>query len=88
MTDKKRGLGRGLGALIPSGPGTSAGSTGTTVVADALLTPSRPDLEVVHDRYRQFFTGKDSDLLGQIYLYDPVIGRVNLIQMSFYGFDN
>jgi ParB family chromosome partitioning protein len=47
MTDKKRGLGRGLGALIPTGPGTSAGSTGTTVVADALLTPSRPDLAVV-----------------------------------------
>lgn len=45
MTDKKRGLGRGLGALIPNAPGSRpAGS----VVADALLTPSdRPDLEVV-----------------------------------------
>jgi ParB family chromosome partitioning protein len=46
MTDKKRGLGRGLGALIPSAPGVSNGST---IVADALLTPSRPDLEVVRD---------------------------------------
>ena len=57
MTDKKRGLGRGLGALIPSAPGTrtsvgpSAG--GSQVVADALLTPSTPptgsaELEVVH----------------------------------------
>ncbi|MFL6288200.1 MAG: ParB/RepB/Spo0J family partition protein [Actinomycetes bacterium] len=44
MTDKKRGLGRGLGALIPSAPGNASGST---VVADALLTPSRPELEVV-----------------------------------------
>ncbi len=55
MTDKKRGLGRGLGALIPSAPGTrtSVGpsGTGSQVVADALLTPSTPtaagDLEVV-----------------------------------------
>jgi len=45
MSDKKRGLGRGLGALIPSGPTDSHGST---IVADALLTPSGPDLEVVH----------------------------------------
>ena len=43
MSEKKRGLGRGLGALIPTGP-----PAGSTVVADALLTPSRPDLEVVH----------------------------------------
>jgi ParB family chromosome partitioning protein len=46
MSEKKRGLGRGLGALIPSGP---TGSPGSTVVADALLTPSRPELEVVHE---------------------------------------
>lgn len=39
----------------------------------------------VHDRYREFFTGKDSDLLGQMYLYDPVIGRVNLIQILRIG---
>ena len=55
MTDKKRGLGRGLGALIPSAPGTrtSVGpsGSGSQVVADALLTPSTPvsaELEVVH----------------------------------------
>lgn len=54
MTDKKRGLGRGLGALIPSAPGTrtSVGpsGSGSQVVTDALLTPSTPaptDLEVV-----------------------------------------
>ena len=46
MTDKKRGLGRGLGALIPNAPGQRA--AGSTVVTDALLTPSaRPDLAVV-----------------------------------------
>jgi ParB family chromosome partitioning protein len=55
MTDKKRGLGRGLGALIPSAPGNAAGST---VVADALLTPSRPDLEVV----RQDSEGGNGDM--------------------------
>ena len=32
MTDKKRGLGRGLGALIPT-------SDGPSVVTEALLTP-------------------------------------------------
>lgn len=57
MTDKKRGLGRGLGALIPSAPGTRTGlgssGSGSQIVADALLTPSAPragsaDLEVVH----------------------------------------
>lgn len=56
MTDKKRGLGRGLGALIPSAPGTrtSVGpsGSGSQVVTDALLTPSTPapgsaELEVV-----------------------------------------
>lgn len=48
MTDKKRGLGRGLGALIPTAPGSSH-PAGSTVVADALLTPSTPaEIEVVH----------------------------------------
>lgn len=46
MTDKKRGLGRGLGALIPSAPGTRTAvgpsGSGSQVVADALLTPSAP----------------------------------------------
>ncbi len=66
MTDKKRGLGRGLGALIPSAPGTrtavSPSGSGSRVVADALLTPSeseRPSdtLEVVHSG-----NGSDTDL--------------------------
>ncbi|MCZ3385500.1 MAG: ParB/RepB/Spo0J family partition protein [Actinomycetia bacterium] len=57
MTDKKRGLGRGLGALIPSAPGTRTSlgpsSSGSQVVADALLTPSAPvaaavEIEVLH----------------------------------------
>ncbi|HEX5017303.1 MAG TPA: ParB/RepB/Spo0J family partition protein [Actinomycetes bacterium] len=50
MTDKKRGLGRGLGALIPNSPGPRP--AGSTVVADALLTPSSsPDLEVVRGQH-------------------------------------
>lgn len=57
MTDKKRGLGRGLGALIPSAPGTRTAvgpsGSGSQVVADTLLTPSAPssgapELEIVH----------------------------------------
>ncbi len=48
MTDKKRGLGRGLGALIPSSPDPSR-PNGSTVVTDALLTPSEDrGVEVVH----------------------------------------
>ncbi len=59
MTDKKRGLGRGLGALIPSAPGTrtavAPSGSGSQVVADALLTPSvqGPDLEVLHAHYAE-----------------------------------
>jgi hypothetical protein len=34
----------------------------------------------VHARYRLFFEAKEPDLLGQIWLYDPAIGKVNLIQ--------
>ena len=45
MTEsKKRGLGRGLGALIPTAPGsrtdTTPSGSGSQVVTDALLTPS------------------------------------------------
>ena len=49
MTDKKRGLGKGLGALIPNAP--TPGNAGSTVVADALLTPStgfESDISVIH----------------------------------------
>ena len=57
MTDKKRGLGRGLGALIPSAPGTRTGvgsaGSGSQIVADALLTPSASrsdaaEIEILH----------------------------------------
>ncbi len=47
MTEKKRGLGRGLGALIPTSDSTSAHST---VVTDHLLTPTPTHtLQVHHD---------------------------------------
>jgi ParB family chromosome partitioning protein len=63
MTDKKRGLGRGLGALIPSAPGTrtavAPSGTGSQVVADALLTPSvqEPELEVLNAHYAELPVG-------------------------------
>jgi ParB family transcriptional regulator, chromosome partitioning protein len=63
MTDKKRGLGRGLGALIPSAPGTRTAvgpsGSGSQVVADALLTPSvqEPELEILHAHYAELPVG-------------------------------
>ncbi|MEO8106779.1 MAG: ParB/RepB/Spo0J family partition protein [Actinomycetes bacterium] len=74
MTDKRRGLGRGLGALIPSAPGTRTGvgpsGNGSQIVADALLTPSVPsagtaEIEIVH-------TAEDSDHALAHYAEIPV----------------
>ena len=33
----------------------------------------------LHANVRTFYTGKDEDVLGNIYLYDPVFGFINLI---------
>ena len=33
----------------------------------------------LHARVRAYYEGKDEDVLGNIYLYDPLIGRFNLI---------
>ena len=61
MTEKKRGLGRGLGALIPTSDSTSAQST---VVKDHLLTPAPTDtLRVHHD---------DSDQAPAVYREIPL----------------
>jgi len=38
------------------------------------------EIQEVHLHYREFYTSKNPDLLGHITLYDPVIGRINLIQ--------
>jgi hypothetical protein len=56
-------------------------------------TPKRPipldslqqRIDVVHRKYRRFFSAKDPDLLGHVYLYDPALGRLNLIQVLRVG---
>jgi hypothetical protein len=37
---------------------------------------------------RGFYTGKDPDLIGNIYAYDPAIGVVNLITALKVGIDH
>jgi hypothetical protein len=39
----------------------------------------------VHARYRAFYTPKEPDLLGHIHVYDPVMGRLNLIEVLRVG---
>jgi hypothetical protein len=51
------------------------------------FTPQKPaplekierSLARVHAQYRAFYVGKDPDLLGHIHVFDPVIGKMNLI---------
>ena len=42
MTDKRRGLGRGLGALIPTGPAMASGTTVVDQVAPVSAVPGYP----------------------------------------------
>lgn len=39
----------------------------------------------MHARVRDFYTGKEEDVLGNIYLFDPVVGWCNLITMLQIG---
>lgn len=56
-------------------------------------TPQRPQplaklersLAEAHERYRQFYAAKDASLLGHITVIDPLIGRLNLIQVLRVG---
>jgi hypothetical protein len=43
------------------------------------LAELKAEVEAVHSRVQSFYTGKDPDVLGNIYAYDPAIGVVNLI---------
>ena len=43
------------------------------------LAELKAEVEAVHGRLRSFYTGKDADVLGNIYAYDPAIGVMNLI---------
>ena len=37
------------------------------------------EVRSLHTRVRAFYQDKDEDVLGNVYLYDPLIGRFNLI---------
>ena len=43
------------------------------------LAELEAEVEAVHTQLRSFYTGKEPDVLGNIYAYDPAIGVVNLI---------
>jgi hypothetical protein len=43
------------------------------------LAQLREKSRAMHARVRAFYTGKEEDVLGNTYLYDPVIGWCNLI---------
>jgi len=45
------------------------------VSLEALKSESR----ILHAKVRQFYDGKDEDVLGNLYLYDPLFGWCNLI---------
>lgn len=39
----------------------------------------KSELRTLHANVRQFYEGKDADVLGNLYLYDPLFGWCNLI---------
>ena len=39
----------------------------------------KSELRTLHANIRQFYEGKDEDVLGNLYLYDPLFGWCNLI---------
>ena len=43
------------------------------------LEALKSELRDLHGRIRVFYEGKDEDVLGSLYLYDPVFGWCNLI---------
>lgn len=43
------------------------------------LEQLKAESRALHAQARAFYTGKDEDVLGNVYLYDPVIGWCNLI---------
>jgi hypothetical protein len=50
-------------------------NTRKPVSLDALKT----ELRSLHEEVRRFYEGKDEDVLGNLYLYDPLFGWCNLI---------
>ena len=43
------------------------------------LEALKVELRTLHAKVRQFYEGKDEDVLGNLYLYDPLFGWCNLI---------
>ena len=43
------------------------------------LAQLKKEIRDLHTNIRQFFEGKDEDILGNLYIYDPVFGWCNLI---------
>lgn len=43
------------------------------------LEALQSELEALHTDTRRFYEGKDEDILGNLYLYDPLFGWCNLI---------
>jgi hypothetical protein len=43
------------------------------------LEQLKKEVRNLHTNIRQFFEGKDEDILGNLYIYDPVFGWCNLI---------
>ncbi len=43
------------------------------------LDQLKSELQTLHSNVRQFYEGKDEDVLGNLYLYDPLFGWCNLV---------
>jgi hypothetical protein len=52
------------------------------------LAVLRAEVEAAHSEVRAFYAGKDPDVLGNIYAYDPTIGALNLITSLKVGIDH
>lgn len=52
------------------------------------LATLKAEMESAHARTRAFYLGKDPDVLGNIYGYDPAVGVVNLVQALKVGIDH
>ena len=52
------------------------------------LAELKANVQAAHSRVRAFYAGKDEDVLGNIPLYDPAIGVLNLITALKVGTDH
>jgi hypothetical protein len=52
------------------------------------LAALKEEVESAHAQVRDFYAGKDPDVLGNVYAYDPAIGVLNLITSLKVGADH